>query len=283
MTSPHRTIRLGQIDFTNVWPVSHYFPIASFGDTVEVISQIPTELNQSMRLGGIDIGPISSFAYGVDHDKYLLLPDLSVSAYGPVQSILLFYKGSLDRALNGKIALTTASATSVNLLKIILEKFHGGHPAYSFAAPSLHGMMEENDGALLIGDDAIRASWLNQDYKVLDLGQEWTRLTGHWMSFAVWAIRRETALTYPQLITDIHSAFQESKRKALAEPNNMIAAATERIGGTPQFWTSYFAGLSHDFTAEQRAGVQLYFKYAVELGVLPDAVPLNIWTDSRKQ
>lgn len=281
MTEPQRILKIGRIDFTNVWPVFHYFPVSSFASSIEIISQVPTDLNRNMRNGSIDIGPISSFAYAESYNRYYILPDLSVSAHGSVRSILLFYRDSLDRVKNGRIALTTASATSVNLLKIILQKFHGGKPEYSFAPPSLHDMMEGMDGALLIGDDAIRASWEQHDYQVLDLGAEWTRLTGCWMTFAIWAIQREVIEAMPELISQIQTAFLESKLKGHEDPSGIIGAAIERLGGTIDFWKQYFSDLSYEFTDEQKKGLQLYYQYAMELGLLSGEVPLNIWHNTK--
>lgn len=281
MTEPQRILKIGRIDFTNVWPVFHYFPVSSFGSSIEIISQVPTDLNRNMRNGSIDIGPISSFAYAESYNRYYILPDLSVSAHGSVRSILLFYKDSLDRVKNGRIALTTASATSVNLLKIILQKFHGGKPEYSFAPPSLHDMMEGMDGALLIGDDAIRASWEQHDYQVLDLGAEWTRLTGCWMTFAIWAIQREVIEAMPELISQVQAAFLDSKLKGHEDPSEIIGAAIERLGGTTDFWKQYFSDLSYEFTDEQKKGLQLYYQYAMELGLLSGEVPLNIWHNTK--
>ena len=280
MANAAAKLTIGRINFTNVWPVDYYFPESRFGSDVRLINQVPSGLNKRMLEGSVDIGAISSFAYAASHDRYVLLPDLSVSAFGEVRSILLFYKDSFDRLLNGNIALTTASATSVNLLKIILEKFHGGSPSYFFAEPDLHDMMKDNDAALLIGDDAIKARWHNEQYRVLDLGEEWARLTGSWMTYAVWALRREAAEAHPQLIARIYEALLESKRKGAADKSGMISAAVARIGGEEQFWLDYFAGLNHDFSKAQQTGLELYYRYAAELGLLVGDVPLNVWDDN---
>lgn len=280
MTNGAAKLTIGRINFTNVWPVDFYFPESRFGSDVRIVNQVPSGLNKRMLEGSVDIGAISSFAYAASHDRYVLLPDLSVSAFGEVRSILLFYKDSFDRLLDGSIALTTASATSVNLLKIILEKFHGGSPSYSFAEPDLHDMMKDNDAALLIGDDAIKARWSNEQYRVLDLGEEWAKLTGSWMTYAVWALRREAAERYPQLVARIYEALLESKRKGAADKSGMISAAGARIGGGGEFWHDYFAGLNHDFSEAQQAGLQLYYRYAAELGLLAGDVPLNVWDDN---
>jgi chorismate dehydratase len=272
-------IRIGKIKFTNVWPIFHFFPLHRMQPFVRFEEQVPTQLNRAMKAGEVDMGPISSFAYGDNFKNYLLYPDLSVSARGRVNSILLFHRDPLEKVAHGRIALPTTSAASVHLLKIILEKFYGGNPTYDYAAPSLGEMMAQHDAALLIGDDAIRASWANHGYHVTDLGEEWLRQTGQWMSFAVWAIRKETAEAYPELVRDIFEAFVESKRRSLEDPEGMIRDAVEAIGGTETYWRRYFDGLCYDFGPPQWQGLQLYYDYAWELGFLPDKVPLQIWSD----
>lgn len=275
-----QAIRIGRINYTNVWPIFYYFPTARFKGQVELVEQVPAQLNRGMADGTIDMGPISSFAYGEHADEYLLLPDLSVSAWGKVNSLLLFHRKPLNEIANGRIALVNTSATTVNLLKIILERFYGGKPQYETFAPSLERMMQEADAALLIGDDAIRASWTEHGYMVTDLGEEWNRLTGHWMSFAVWAIREETVKREGPLVTEIYRSFVESKRKGLADPSAMIGHAVESVGGTEDYWKYYFSQLHYDFGQSQWEGLSLFFRYAHELGLLKKQAPIRIWNEN---
>lgn len=274
-------IRIGRINYTNVWPIYYYFPELINSADVDIIEQVPTSLNQAMAEGRIDMGPISSFSYGQFFEDYMLFPDLSVSSYGEVNSILLFHDKPLREIVNGKIILPTTSATSVNLLKIILEKFYDGKPTYEYAKPSLDQMMEGADAALLIGDDAIKESWRNQTYMITDLGQEWAKWTGKWMSFAVWAIRKETIRKYPELVASIYEAFKASKEKAHREPQNMIVEAQATVGGTSEFWNHYFHTLCYDFAAEQWEGLNSYYQYCYELGFLPKQVQLDIWEENK--
>ncbi|MEB3103825.1 menaquinone biosynthesis protein [Ferviditalea candida] len=274
-------LRIGEIDYTNVWPIFYYFPIEHLEGSVELVRQVPTELNRAIASGEVDMGPISSFAYGENFADYMLFPDLSVSSFGKVNSILLFYQKPFERLLQGRIALPTTSATSVNLLKIILNKFYQGAPAYFYAKPSLQTMLADADGALLIGDDAIRANWANKDYDVLDLGEMWNRLTGHWMSFAVWAIRKDTVERHPGMVGRVFDAFLESKQKGLKHPKDMILAAQKNIGGTYSYWEHYFANLCYDFGTDQWQGLSLYYQYACELGLLRQEVPIRIWNHKK--
>lgn len=272
---PSRPLAIGRISFTNAWPVFHYFDASALREPAEIVSEVPSALNRKLREGEIDMAAISSYAYGLSSDSYYLLPDLSVSANGKVQSILLFLKSPLEKVINGRIALTTASATSVNLLKIIMQKFYGGQPTYVDAEPALEPMLADADAALLIGDHAIRASWEEHGYTVLDLGEVWKLWTGHWMTFAVWAVRREAADAKPEAVRAIYDGLAQSKRRAAEDLEPIVAKAMQQIGGTADYWRGYFGHLCHDFGPQQQAGLSLYFRYARELGLIDRAVELK--------
>lgn len=277
MTKKPRRIRIGRIDFTNVWPLFYYFPFSSFGAELEVVQQVPSQLNQAMAKGEIDIGPISSFAYGEHFDEYMIFPDMSVSAFSHVNSILLFHKKPLEELGDRLVMLPTTSASSVNLLKIILHKFYQVSPNYQYAAPDLDAMMATADAALLIGDHAIKASWQDHGYLVTDLGAEWTRLTGQWMSFAICTIRKQTVERYPELVERLYEAFLESKQKSLEDLTALVSDAQQQIGGTVAYWQQYFTKLCYDFGPKQWEGLQLYYQYAAELGFLEREVKLHLW------
>jgi chorismate dehydratase len=280
MNNKDKRIRIGRINFTNVWPIYYYFPGLVPQEEVEIIHQVPTGLNQAMAAGEIDMGPISSFAYGENFENYILYPDLSVSAHGKVNSILLFHEKPLSEIAHGRISLPSTSASSVNLLKIIMEKFYGGKPSYSYAAPLLDAMMDNHDAALLIGDDAIRESWRNTKYRITDLGQEWANWTGQWMSFAVWAIRQATVDKQPKLVKKVFDAFVQSKHMAHRNPEEMIQEAQSTIGGSKDYWRHYFSNLCYDFGTEQWKGLQLYYQYCWELGFLPKQASIEIWSEN---
>lgn len=185
-----------------------------------------------MSRGEIQIGALSSFAYAEAADKLLLLPDLSVSADGPVKSILLFSRQPLHELTNATIAMTNTSATSVNLLKILMA-LNGGSHTYMTTEPVLEDMLEVADAALLIGDNAIRASWDSKDYYVTDLGQWWKELTGCSMTFAVWAVNREAVERNAEGMAEIAAMFEDSKQRSLQDLSPIIAEAVDRIGGQP--------------------------------------------------
>lgn len=275
-----RTIRVGKIKYTNAWPVFHYFNPEQLQHAVEMVTEVPSLLNRRMLEGGLEVSAMSSFAYGQGAERFMLLPDLSVSADGPVQSILLFMREPLEKIVNGTIALTNTSATSIHLLKIVVEKYLQGQPKYLVCEPDLRVMMQQADAGLLIGDHAIKADWESSGYYVADLGQLWKEWTGCSMTFAVWAVRREAVASYPEAIAEIVRAFRASKERSRNDLLPLVHQAVQEIGGSERYWHGYFSNLCYDFGVRQQQGLELYFKYAYELGLLPHEIELQIWDDN---
>ncbi|MEK3684141.1 menaquinone biosynthetic enzyme MqnA/MqnD family protein [Paenibacillus sp. FSL R10-2736] len=277
MTHPEHTV-IGKISYTNSWPVFHNFHPSSLSFPAEMVSEVPAILNQGMADGSIHVGALSSFAYAAASDRLLLLPDLSVSADGPVKSILLFSRMPVQSIGSGRIAVTNTSATSVNLLKILMDKAIGATPEYISVPPDLNEMMDQADACLLIGDHAIRASWQDQGYYVTDLGELWKEWTGLSMTFAVWAVNRRAALRNPEAIAEIAEAFAVSKRRGLRDLAPITHEARCTIGGTASYWNDYFRNLCYDFGERQQEGLNLYFRYAYEMGLLPQEVKMELWS-----
>ncbi|EXX91320.1 ABC transporter substrate-binding protein [Paenibacillus darwinianus] len=278
-----RPITVGRIDYANVWPIFDRFDEVRAEcrlTGVNVVVGMPSELNGALMEGNVDMASVSSFAYGRHAEQLVLLPDLSVSADGEVRSILLFIKKPLDDVLKGTVAVTSTSATSVNLLKIILQGRFGAEPRYITMEPDLDAMLEEADAALLIGDHAIQGSWrTDHGCEVLDVGRLWKDWTGLTMTFAVIAVRKEVALRAPEKVSDIYKALLESKRRGLQEIDCMASKAAARLGGLRDYWEAYFNGLRYGFGPDERQGLTQYFRYADRLGLLERAAGLQFWSD----
>ncbi|WP_334071585.1 menaquinone biosynthesis protein [Paenibacillus sp. A14] len=273
-------ILIGKIKYTNVWPVFHYFEAKSLSHQVTMVTDVPSALNRRMLSGSLDLSPVSSFAFGYGAEDLVLLPDLSVSSDGPVNSILLFSRKPPEEIRNGVIALTNTSATSNNLLKIIMEKAFEGKPTYWESEPVLDTMMERSDAALLIGDHAIQASWRDHGYIVTDLGEVWKQWTGYGMTFAVWAVQRAFAEAQPGFLSEVLGVFEASKRRSLKDLTPLVDKARDEIGGSAEYWEHYFRNLCYDFSERRRKGLALYFSYAYEMGLLPKKVRMDIWSEN---
>jgi len=277
-------MKIGKITFSNIMPIYHFFRTDQFDEhQVEFIPQVPSQLNRGMAEGTIDMGPISSFEYGRNYNEYEVLSDLSISSLGKVRSIFLFSRKPIEELKEVKIALTDKSATSVNLLKVIMEKFYQASPFYEMMPANLERMMAVADAALLIGDDALLASWNNPGYHMYDLGELWYKHTGMWMVFAVWAVRREVSQSKQELLRSVHNEFLRSKKLGFAELDTVVAQAKQDFGATTEFWKTYYTGLSYDFTPDHKRGLEYYYACAAELGLLSESAKVEVWSADSRQ
>lgn len=259
-------ISIGQIDYANAWPIFHGLRLD--GDYMESVARVPSELNRMLAAGELQVSAMSSYAYAINSDKLLLLPGLSVGSVGRVNSLFFFSKKPVDTDPPERIALTSTSATTVNLLKILMESYYGLHPEYISMEPSLDRMLEQADGALLIGDPAIHAFWTRKDLHCIDLGELWHRFTGRGMTYAVVAVRRDAAEAWPDAIGYIHRALLDNMAGNVSNLDPVVARACREHGGEESFWRSYFGGLQYDLNPRLLEGLELYCRYAKELGLL---------------
>lgn len=268
-------IRIGRISYTNILPIYHF--VDTSNPEFEFIPAVPSQLNGWLAEGTIDCGAISAFAYGQHAEEYVALRGLSVTSRGPVGSIFLFSKKPMDELEGATVALTWTSASSVNLLKIILEEFCHVHPVYTTMNPHLEEMMEVADAALLIGDEALFWSQQNHPYHMYDLGAEWYQRTGMSMTFAVFAVSKRLLREQPQKVEKIHKLFLDSKRLGLANMDQIVQEAMGKCGLKEEFWHSYFSRLIYDFDEELAIGAEGYFDAAYRLGLLPSPAKVTIW------
>ncbi|KYG32857.1 menaquinone biosynthesis protein [Alkalihalobacillus trypoxylicola] len=269
------TVRIGEISYTNISPLFHYLNKQTLNqDGFSFIPQVPAQLNAAMAAGTIDIGGISSFAYGENQHHYTLLPNLSVSSYGDVRSLFLFSKVPIEQLHKKSIALTSSSATTVHLLKIILKRFYELDVSYEIMEPNYERMLNKNDACLLIGDDAIMSSWNKQeDIYQYDLGQLWYKFTSLPMTFAVIAVRNETIEHQQSKIEQLYEEMLISKQQSFQDGfKPMINQIKQDYSGSQAFWEKYFHGLTYDFSEQEQKGLLHYFDLCYELGYLHQPV-----------
>lgn len=82
-----RQPRIGHINFINCLPLTYGFSSGGFAKGLNVNEGVPSTLNQKAIEGQLDVTPVSSIIYAQHPDKFLLMPNLSISAEGALQSI----------------------------------------------------------------------------------------------------------------------------------------------------------------------------------------------------
>ncbi len=264
--------RLGHIQFLNCLPLYYGLVKNDVLLDVDLVKAAPRDLAGMLLAGELDVAPIPSIEYARHADDFLLLPDISISSDGEVQSILLLSKSPAE-GLNGRcVALTNTSRTSQVLLKVLLAEHWSVKPEYTEMPPDLASMMREAEAALLIGDDALRAFYQPTDLLKYDLGEEWKAHTGLPMVYAVWAVRREFAVARPSDVARLAWALSQSNEYSAAHLDAISAYAARWEPFPVAFFRSYFESLHFYFTDRYRDGLVRYFERAAAIGEV-ESVP----------
>ncbi len=267
---PLMTLRIGHIDYLNCAPFFHYLDSAAGGHTI--VRGTPARLNALLAEGRIDLCPASSFEYGRHASRYLLLPGLSISAIGPVHSVLLFGEKTVQEGFSEPIAITGESASSVALLQILLEEAGAG-PGNRFYAPqdSVEQAIKAGGSGLLIGDRALKAAKEGIAPQVTDLGALWHAFSGLPFVFALWIVRREVVASRRDEVNQMTRQLRAGLARSLADLPQLAARTTDCSYLSLQEKVAYWRAVSYGLSDVHLAGLRLFFQLAVKYRLLPQA------------
>ncbi len=273
-----RKLRISAISYLNtaplMWDFEHGDPHAQF----DISYTLPAACARALAEGSADIGIIPAAGYA-QIPGLLVLPDVAIASRRAVRSILLVSKVPIHRVRH--IALDTSSMTSVALTKILFEKWLGGGRTYTPMAPDLKNMLAECDAGLLIGDPALQVD--RTRFHTLDLAEEWIRFTGKPFVFAFWAVR-ETALAESDPALDLAKTFRESRAHGLeaASLAQIARAWSLRLSISEVDVISYLTqNIHYQFDSGCLDGLQLFYRYGMEIGALPPAPDLRFLPDGK--
>jgi chorismate dehydratase len=268
-------IRLGHIEYSNCFPV-HALLVEQPVPEIDVVSGTPAELNHALETRAIDVAPSSSIEYA-RHGEYRLLRDFVIGSNGPIGSILFESKipisehGNMGAWEHATVAVPTASATSVVLLKILLKLRYGVHPGFTWFSQEAPAP-DDADGALWIGDVALRRSFAPDRY-VYDLGAEWQKWTGLPFAFAAW----QTALPESR-DADLHALsahLRKSRDYFLANADRLAEAHAGQFGIDAERLLNYWQSLQYNFDETMQQGLQKFFELAAQVSEAPQVHQLR--------
>jgi predicted solute-binding protein len=198
-------VRVSVVSYLNTVPLVWGMQHGEQSGLFDLSFAVPAECADRLADGRADIGIMP--AVELNRQKLDIIRGTGVACRGPVRSILLISK--VPFAEIRTLATDSTSRTSVALSRIILARKYGVEPRHWSQAPHIGKMLENADAALIIGDTALLLDPATLPFHVLDLGQEWTDMTGVPMVFAVWAARTGVPRQDPKPFTDsLHFGLQ---------------------------------------------------------------------------
>lgn len=175
------TPRLGRIPYLNTEPF-----FADDEVRANAVVEVPSRMIDLARLGAVDIAPLPVVA-AFDHpDLFRPVGGLGIAAAGAARSVFLRSTVPFENLADACIGVIDETATSVRLLKVLLQfRFDVSHATFV-------ALDQPADASLLIGDKALLQSRnLHTHPYELDLAAEWHAWTGLPFVFASWMARRD--------------------------------------------------------------------------------------------
>jgi chorismate dehydratase len=209
-----KVARLGAVGYLNARPLVHGLDARK--DLFSIRFDVPSTCATLLHAGDIDLGMIPSIEYQRAREPYRIVPDLGIVSGGEVASVALFTRVPIEDIRT--IGLDTSSRTSAGLTRILCRDAWHIDPRFEPVPPDAAARVEGCDAALLIGDPALFLDHESAGLMKVDLGAEWTRMTGLPFVWAVWAGRAD-ALTPAHVV-----ALQEARDAGVANSDAIADA-----------------------------------------------------------
>jgi chorismate dehydratase len=251
--------RLGIVSYTNVAPL--HWGLTPW-EGIEFVRGVPTELNQQLLSGEIDLTLISSIEFLRYRHFLKALPDFSIATLGPVRSVMLFHWEPWESLQGKKIAVTTDSATSVHLLKVLFKESQL-ETTFVPMQPVLDAMLQHCEAALLIGDTALIEAVHQREISgkkpfVTDLGEAWYTLTRLPFTFAVWASRKENPPS--ELLVN---KLREAREFGLGHLSDVAQSEAKELGLPAAMIQHYLANFRYYLEPPDMDGLMLFAEKAL--------------------
>lgn len=267
-----RLIKLGSVSFLNAKPITYALENNLINHNFDIIQTPPSELSQKLYNKEIDLGLIP-VAELLKRKNYSVVPGISISSLGKVDSVIVISK--LELSQMNTIAVDKRSQSSTALLRIVLELFNDAHPKYIPTDIDRHDLLDEFDGAMLIGDSGLRQCYAHDDsYKIYDLGEIWTEHTGLPFVYAVFGVNKNV------ILGDNLNALIESKKYGLTIVDKIAQIESEKLGIDYEICLKYLSDrIKFDLGDDEIKGIFKYSALLSQIGQAQEITKLDIYSD----
>lgn len=252
-------VRLGVVSYLNTKPLVEALENRALNHDFELVYDVPSVCADKLHRGETDVALIPAAEIGRGTEPYFIVPQVGIISKGIVRSVFVVI--NKDPKDIQTLALDNSSRTSVVLSQIILARQFGCRPQVSVQTPDLDTMLETADAALIIGDPALE---LELDrYRVLDLGELWTQMTGLPFVYACWT-GRAGAVDQEQV-----EQLIEAKEAGQKDVTQIAADYAASHALSEEFYQSYLTqNILYDLDEDALEGLRRYYVYGAEVGLI---------------
>ena len=291
MNNISNPISLGLINFTNCLPINYTLEKWALEDIVLSWGH-PVLINQLMKEGQVHVAPISAFEYIQNENDYVLIKEACITSDAECGSVILFSNHKLEDLAGKKIGIPHDSATSINMLKIILNE-KGillesiNFVRHKYEKPLNEALGGDFDAVLYIGDNALVSRFLlchceelatkqstcskggngllrfaRNDMYQYDLGKVWKEMTGLPPVFGTWVARADWAANHKDDFDRVKFLISKAVEAGLGMYfNEAVQKAVSELNLTDYFIKDYLTvKIKYNLTIEHEKSLDLFKK-----------------------
>ncbi len=243
-------IKVGAVSYLNTKPL--LFGIKRSEELMgrmELIEEYPSKIARMLVENKIDVGlvPVTVIP---KLSEWHIISDYCIGADGDVASVCLFSEVPLEKI--DKILLDYQSLTSVNLCKILLQRYWKKDVLPEDAKEDFRSQIKGTTGGVVIGDRALEQRTIST--YIYDLGGAWKAMTGLPFVFAAWIANKK-------LPGDFVHLFNEANAVGLQNINDVIAENPFTAYDLKKYYTQ---NISYPLTDEKRKGMEKFLELLEE-------------------
>ncbi|MFW5699865.1 MAG: menaquinone biosynthetic enzyme MqnA/MqnD family protein [Bacteroidota bacterium] len=248
-------IKVSAVSYANTLPFVFGLTHSPVAELIDLSLDIPAVCADKLMLGEVELGLIPVVeTLNFSHPQ--IVSDYCIGANGKVRTVALLSDVPLNRIK--RIFLDFQSRTSVQLVRILAEKYWEVNPEFLSAEPGFEEKISDTTAAVIIGD-RVFAREKKHKY-VYDLAYEWKQFTGLPFVFAAWV-----SLTKP----DRHflKSFNSALQYGLNHLDEVTASATRNEFTQQVDLHTYFKENIDFYLDEEKKASMQYFLSMVKKNV----------------
>ena len=253
------TLNVGKVTYLNALPFYLPFNLGEMQTSLNFITGVPSVLNQKMRNQELDFSIISSAEYLKNKDLYHLIPPFCIASTTKAISVNLYIKEpfTFSDFENKTIFVTSESASSAELIKILFYKYWKIKPNFVSLSNFKLSHLTTLDAFLLIGDLALTHPKFN-NFKTFDIANIWYEKTNLPFVFAVTVATKKAISEKSDEIIQLSQQFNKALQWSLKNMDKVEQEATKLSTLPKETLHDYYSYLDYTMNAKHQKSLNLF-------------------------
>lgn len=248
-------LKISAVSYLNTFPFVYGLMKSGFLKDFKLDLDIPSVCAEKLRTGVVDISLVPVGALP-DFGHYHFISDFCIGAAGKVKTVLLLSKVPLDKI--SEVHLDYDSRTSVQLIKVLAEKYWEINPSWKNLQPGQASSDNTLESLVAIGDKTFE---IRHHYPfIYDLAEEWINFSGLPFVFAVWISRSE-------LPEEMKSPFRKALAWGVEHKAESLEFFRDKLPGCEDCLAYLEDNISYNLDEKKQQGLELFLNYMNQLTI----------------